>query len=333
MNSIAIIVTWFGKLPCYFPIWLRSAEYNKDIDFFIFSDQYIETKAANIFFYKTTLKYEIRRMYRAIGKRITIDNAYKFCDLRPFFGLGYHSFIKNYQWWGYCDIDMVFGNLSHFITDRMLSRYERIYNYGHLSLFKNNDRINNMIFMRGGIYTLSEILRGKAKCTPEEEYGLNRICRKNHIIWYDKADYADFYIPYDTLILNNNRNYKYQVFYWEDGCVYRAYLKNGVVCRDEFVYAHWQKRNPVVANENAGFDSFFITSQSIIKKEKGLPTVKQIKEMNPPLTIERKNKQDKKYLYNKRKQFLKCSLQQKLIWMRQKAFFLMDNGKLVESRL
>ena len=37
-NKIAIIIPYFGVLPNYFDLWLKSASCNKEIDFFIYTD-------------------------------------------------------------------------------------------------------------------------------------------------------------------------------------------------------------------------------------------------------------------------------------------------------
>lgn len=36
--KVAIILPYFGKLPNYFQLWIKSAEMNKDFDFLIFTD-------------------------------------------------------------------------------------------------------------------------------------------------------------------------------------------------------------------------------------------------------------------------------------------------------
>ena len=36
--KVCVIGVYFGKLPEYFNLWLKSCEYNKDIDFLIVSD-------------------------------------------------------------------------------------------------------------------------------------------------------------------------------------------------------------------------------------------------------------------------------------------------------
>jgi len=331
-NSIAVIVTWFGPLPTYFPAWLKSAEYNSSIDFFCFFDHEFKSNASNIHIVKTTMKKEISRIAKATGEKITIENAYKFCDLRPFFGLAYQEYIKEYAFWAYCDIDMVFGNLRNFLTDDILSKYDRFYEYGYLSVFRNNDQMNHLYDLPGGIYSRNEIFRGKAKCTPEEQYGLYRISEKNNIKWFREKNFADFYIPYSSYILNQRENYDEQVFYWEYGKVVRAYVENDVVKTDEMAFLHWQKRKPTITAEALEGNSFYLTPTELVKKEKGIPTRKEINKYNPKLTSEQKADQDKAYLDKKLKDFWKASFSQKRMWIKQKWYFFKENKALIESK-
>ena len=37
-HSVALILPYYGKLPNYFPLWLRSAVANKNFTFMLFSD-------------------------------------------------------------------------------------------------------------------------------------------------------------------------------------------------------------------------------------------------------------------------------------------------------
>lgn len=331
-NSIAVIVTWFGPLPQYFPAWLKSAENNPTVDFYCFFDHEFSSTASNIHIIKTTMQNEIDRISRAIGEKIDISNAYKFCDLRPFFGLGYQEYIESYAFWGYCDIDMVFGDLRHFLTDEILSQYDRFYEYGYLSVFRNNDQMNHLYDLPGGIYSKNAIFRGKGKCTPEEQYGLYRISEKNNIRWYREKNFADFYIPYSSYILNQRDNYDEQVFYWETGKVFRSYFDNDSVKTDEMAFLHWQKRRPTITLEALNENSYFLTPTELVKKKRGIPSRQEINRFNPTLTEQQRIEQDKTYLKKKMKDFLKSSFSQKLIWLKQKWYFFRENKALIESK-
>ena len=48
------------------------------------------------------------------------------------------AFVKKYDFWGYCDLDLIFGDIRKFVNEEVLNTYEKIYNRGHLTLFKNS---------------------------------------------------------------------------------------------------------------------------------------------------------------------------------------------------
>lgn len=328
--KIAVIVAWFGKLPAYFPAWLRSAERNPDIDFFLFFDQEVKVESSNIYIERTTLEHETSRASKALKEKVEISSAYKFCDLRPFFGLVYADYLAGYDYWGYCDVDLVFGQIRRFLTDDILSKYDRFYEWGHFSLFKNNEKMNHIYDLPGCLYTRDETLRGTVKVNAEEHYGINRICQKNNIAWYRKIDFADFYVYCSDLQLSDKRyNYVHQVFYWEDGRVYRAAIdENGNVVTDEYVYIHWQKRNPKLDNILLADDAFFITTDRLVRKEKGVPSAETIIKISPEISDRARKKEKWIYFRKKMREFLKSSLKRKQIWIRQKKVCIAETKSL-----
>lgn len=326
--KIAVIVVWFGQLPVYFPAWLRSAEMNPDVDFFLFFDQEVQSESPNIHIVKTTLEQEIARASRELHETVSICNAYKFCDVRPFFGLVYREFLENYDFWGFCDIDLVFGQIRAFLADEVLSRYERFYEWGHFSLFKNNEKINHIYDLPGGLYSRDETLCGIAKVNAEEHYGLNRICKKNDIKWYLNTDFADFYVCYSDLQLcTGTCNYTHQVFYWEDGRAYRSAIdKDEKVITNEYVYIHWQKRKPKISSDGLRNNSFFIMSDALIPKPKGIPSAENIARLSPVIGGKVRKKEKHVYFQKKIHEFFGSSLKQKKIWLRQKRVCIKETG-------
>lgn len=43
--------------------------------------------------------------------KIAIDNPYKFCDFKPAYGEIFADYLKGYDFWGHCDIDLLWGNI------------------------------------------------------------------------------------------------------------------------------------------------------------------------------------------------------------------------------
>lgn len=77
---------------------------------------------------------------------ITLSKPQKLCDYKCAYGVIFEDYIQDYDWWGHCDLDQIFGNLNMFVTEDMLRKYDKLFSLGHLSLYKNSYK-NNRIFM------------------------------------------------------------------------------------------------------------------------------------------------------------------------------------------
>ena len=49
-----------------------------------------------------------------------------------------------YDFWGWCDIDIIFGNIRNFITETLLNEYDKIGSLGHCVLIRNSDKMRTM---------------------------------------------------------------------------------------------------------------------------------------------------------------------------------------------
>lgn len=326
---IAVIMTWFGKLPDYFPFWLKSAEANDTIDFICICDQEISSDATNIKVICTTMQDEVANYERVLNRRVVMRTPYKFCDCRAFFGILYADLLKGYDFWGYCDIDLVFGDIRKFVTDDVLKSHDRIYQYGHLCLYRNDERTLHLYQLRGGIYSLDEIFTSSAKMTYEEFFGMNRICRMNRIRWYTERDFADFCcwypkrleISFDSILHGN------QAFFWEDGHAYRAYEEKGKIHKEEFVYMHFQKRKLTVDvnNHEVEMGAFYICPDCIRKKEKkGLPGVEEMQRLNPAMGTWERRWRDCCFQLHRLRLFLGYDGTQQKIKLREKRVQIID---------
>jgi hypothetical protein len=68
------------------------------------------------------------------------------------YGLIFEDHIKEYNFWGYCDTDIILGDLKNILTNEILEKYEIIsshpqYMAGPFSLYKNIKEVNNL-FLR-----------------------------------------------------------------------------------------------------------------------------------------------------------------------------------------
>lgn len=142
MKSILIIIDYFGAWPEWFPIFLASCATNPTVDWLFHTDCPIPAKhPENVFFVDMSFGEYCRMVSDKLGISFHPKNAYKICDVRPAYGVLYADEIKGYDYYGYGDIDVIYGNIRKFYTDEVLthdvvSASDRFVS-GHLALFKN----------------------------------------------------------------------------------------------------------------------------------------------------------------------------------------------------
>ena len=288
-HRICVLTIWFGELPPYFAGWLLSVRANSDIDFILITDQDPSVDGGNVRVMHAELPELIERFSRALGRSVSFSSPVKFCGLRPLYGAAFSDLLCGYDFWGYSDIDLAFGDIRAFLTDEVLDSYDRFYTRGHFCLYRNDDTTNHLYELSGSVYTLNDVAQGEYNYPFDEFCGINRICLKNPdaVRWYTSDDFADCNTraPFIQVHLPHV-NYVHQLVWWEDGRVFKAGIADdGSVVVDEYVYFHWRHKfgaDEQIRSGEAG--GFFITEQGLVEKQvPGVPTVKELMRPKEPI--------------------------------------------------
>jgi len=150
MKSICLIMPYFGEFPPWFKFWLKTCEYNPTVEWFFLTDQdFPENCPPNVKHFKADLEYFNQLATSTLGFDINLTFPYKICDLRPAFGKIFQQVICNYDFWGFGDIDLIYGNIRKFCSDEVLKRYDIIsarekFLTGHFTLYRNVDKVNDL---------------------------------------------------------------------------------------------------------------------------------------------------------------------------------------------
>lgn len=243
----ALILPYYGILPNYFTYWLQSAGYNKDYDFLIFTDIDLKSYSipSNVYVYFYTLDQIKESISTILDFKFVLDQPYKLCDYRPLYGLIFSEFIKDYDVWGYCDSDIIMGNLSHFLNDDIFKKYDRVYCKGHMTFYKNNKDINEIALSKSSRISLNykDIYQCKKACYYDEGKLIESILEENNYHLYNNtSDFADINTMYFDFRINNYE-YNPTVFQWKEGLLF-GYSKSNddKIVKKEFSYVHLQKR-------------------------------------------------------------------------------------------
>jgi hypothetical protein len=139
-----------GPLPNYFGYFTATCKANPSVSFIVINDHISKSYTdENIKFIKMDLAELNAYSSKQLNKTIQLASAWKINELKPLFGHLFADEFKNYDHWGWCDLDIIWGNLRHFLTEEVLSDYDVIttrehWSTGHFTLFKNHELCNGL---------------------------------------------------------------------------------------------------------------------------------------------------------------------------------------------
>jgi hypothetical protein len=144
LPKIIFLIAWFGPWPAWMRLYLESCRSNPTIDFVLLSDAPPpEDLPPNVRVVTTTFEDYRRHLSRALGIRPKWHSPYKLCDFKPVLGHLHRDLIKGYDYWGFGDVDVIYGDLRKFLDAETLSHdvistHDHIV-AGHLGLVRNTE--------------------------------------------------------------------------------------------------------------------------------------------------------------------------------------------------
>lgn len=267
MKSIVLIVPYIGKWPLWFDAHLVSIAKNPSVNWLFITDCAIPDEfPENVRFVPTTLESLNSKINNVLGMDVPLSPR-KLCDIRPAYGKIFQEYISDYDFWGFCDVDIIWGNIRRYVPEAILSEYDIISSRkdavaGHFTILRNTAAINSLYL---SIPAYKEMLSMDKLMRIDEEafsvYLKNPEIQSKYKIWW--RDY----------LMNNTNGKAHQEYYldkwlWQDGKMLE--LKNGEPV-NEFMYLHfinwkrYMKRCEVHYSDNP--KEFYISFNGIHFKE------------------------------------------------------------------
>lgn len=150
MKTIGLVCCHFGTWPKWADLFVESCRHNPTIDFYLVTDCAPRHAAAeNIKLIDFDLPRFNALASEKLGIKVDIKRAYKLADFKPAYGVIFREYLEGHDFWGYCDLDIVFGNIRRFLTDELLDEYDVIatrkeFITGHFTLFRNVESITRL---------------------------------------------------------------------------------------------------------------------------------------------------------------------------------------------
>lgn len=255
-SRVCFLMPYFGKLPYNFDLWLSFCEKNQNFNWLFFTND----KTSYLYPKNVSVKYcSLEELKESIEKKlnvsVSLEKPYKLCDFRPLYGIIFEEYLKDYDYWGYGDLDTIIGDLSKFITDERLKDYDKISLMGHLSVLRNNEKVNtaykdcdylSIIQSKNNIIfdeirfekNINNLLKNRG-CKILEHFEVYDICYE-HLCFYN----------YEYVGTNRVKilDYNAAIFEYDNGKLYMLKVVDGEINRKEIAYVHFIKRKINIPN-------------------------------------------------------------------------------------
>jgi len=140
---LIMFVLYFGRWPEWIDLFVESCKWNPSVRWRIYTDcGEPENKADNVEF--VHLSFDD---YKAlVRERLSIafdpPTPYKLCDLRPCVAHIHERDVAGFRFFGYGDLDVVYGNIRSFYSDDVLARANVLSTHperlsGHFAVLRN----------------------------------------------------------------------------------------------------------------------------------------------------------------------------------------------------
>lgn len=304
MKKICFIIPYFGKFPNYFQLFLKTCASNTNYDWLIFTDDNTE------YIYPSNVKRiftsfeDVKKVFASkFNFKLALDSPYKLCDFKPTYGYVFEDYLKDYLFWGHCDVDTLMGNLDDYLTDNFLSMYDKIFALGHMTLYRNTYE-NNRVFMRTykGRCLYKEYLSNPNICVFDEdcktEYNIHNLFKSEGKRVFD----GDFSLNFDVSILKFNRicyiglqkfplSYGHMhikekgknIYFWNKGSIENYNINAHRVVKKTYLYVHFQMRRMYMMPDVQNVDVIRF-APNVFSKEKYIIDEKYLQVVSPWVT-------------------------------------------------
>jgi hypothetical protein len=262
-KRVVFICPFFkGRFVPYFQLFLNSCRRNPEFDWLIFTDNESNySYPPNV--HKIQMSFEEAKILiqSKFDFMISLSNPYKLCDYKPAYGYIFEDYIKEYDFWGHNDLDVIYGDLSKFISDNMLENYDKLFMLGHFTLYRNTYTLSRL-FMEDykGEKLYKAVFTTNRSCNFDEDWGnirnVNDILKEKGIRIYEnpnnESKIADIYDKSTYFRINEwdknksrsvREKIKKAVFIYDNGKLLRYEKKGNSMKTDEYMYIHLIHRN------------------------------------------------------------------------------------------
>lgn len=250
-QRIAFVIPYLGTLPKYTSLFFHSVSSNRDIDVLLLVDQQPRIDVpSNVYIHVTSRSSILDRIRISTGLEIRDITGHKLCDFRPFYALMFEKELRGYNWWGHCDVDLMFGDLSRWMKNYLNSQYDILTAHnsgtiGHFTIYKNDPAVSKeMIKMIDNPMLKQKFLMSDNQHL-DEEGAYQHITKATKLKLFTAPAFQESlqmsFAPYGITFCPNGSTaelhpLEYGVAYWKNG---HTWYETANRRRKEVLYIHF----------------------------------------------------------------------------------------------
>jgi hypothetical protein len=266
--SIRLVVPYFGERPSYLPLVVRSMACNPDVHWLLITDQPVPDAPPNVTVRLCEFADLVARIQRHFDFAISLARPYKLCDFRPAFGEVFADELTGYDFWGHCDLDVVFGRIRDHLPPEAFAA-DKVLVQGNFALYRNTPEAAGWFRHEIDGISYREVMTTPAARHFDEMAGIHLIVR-------------DLGVPYwqqDVIFDLSFRRYRTRAelpagrdprrYAWEQGEVCEYRLEGADVVRRTALLIHLQKRTMRAPTSDVlGADRYWINANGFAVQDR-----------------------------------------------------------------
>ena len=142
-RRICIVIVFLGAWPAWIQYFLQSCSHNPQFKWLIFGNAPpIDPIPDNV----QLVAIDQPALEQLVSAKLAVPwkmaRGYKLVDLKPAYGHIFSEWLEGYEFWGYTDMDVIYGRLADFVTPAILQTHDIITGndkvlVGHFTLLRN----------------------------------------------------------------------------------------------------------------------------------------------------------------------------------------------------
>ena len=236
-----LIVPHFGERPSYFPLVLRSMACNPDVQWLMLTEAPVEQAPPNLIVRICEFADVATRIRGHFDFDIALDDPYKLCDFRPAFGEIFADELAGCDFWGHCDLDVVFGRIREHLPPEAFDA-DKILFQGNFALYRNTPEAARWYRHEVGRVSYRKAMTNPAAMHFDEWAGMYYVIRDLGIPYWQENVIFDLSFHMYRTRAESARDRTPRKYAWEHGEICEYTLSGGNLVRRTALLIHLQKR-------------------------------------------------------------------------------------------